>query len=107
MGSVQAMRDNLLVVPLLADSSFRFPVQEFWHNLEAGKVLSTQDSPLLDGVSLVEIVTAYKSVFKVIAVNFTEHGSETIQMAEISELAKRLRITNLQRSDSMGLATMS
>ncbi|CAK0845630.1 unnamed protein product [Prorocentrum cordatum] len=108
--SVHAVRHNLTVTPLLADGAFRFPDQEFWHNLEAGRVFSTEDSPLLDGVSLHEVATAYKAIFKIIAVKFTENGSEAIQVAEINELAKRIKVSDaskLRRGASAGIATMN
>jgi len=89
--AVYAMREGMEVLLLLADEGFLFPNQEFWAKLESGGVISVQDHPLLAGASVQDVMDAYKAMFKIIAVKFTEHGSESIQGAEISALAKRLK----------------
>lgn len=98
--AVHAMREDKEVVPLLADEGFQFPSQEFWNKMTSGGVVSVQDHPLLADASIQEVVDAYKAIFKIIAVKFTEHGSESIQGAEISELARRLKSTTMRRRNS-------
>jgi hypothetical protein len=106
--AVHAMREDKEVVPLLADEGFQFPNQEFWKKMKAGGVISVEDHPLLAGASIQDVVDAYKALFKIIAVKFTEHGSERIQGAEISELAKRLKANTMRkRISGRGLASLA
>eukprot|EP00927_Polykrikos_kofoidii_P064635 TRINITY_DN6005_c0_g2_i3.p1 TRINITY_DN6005_c0_g2~~TRINITY_DN6005_c0_g2_i3.p1 ORF type:complete len:1600 (+),score=217.88 TRINITY_DN6005_c0_g2_i3:684-4802(+) len=77
-------------IPVVADSSFGFPGAEFWANLAIGRVIHPEEPEIAD-VSLEDITFSYRMLLSVIAMKFTEFGSEIIQKAEICQISRRLR----------------
>mmetsp|Transcript_13467 Transcript_13467/g.29647 ORF Transcript_13467/g.29647 Transcript_13467/m.29647 type:complete len:770 (+) Transcript_13467:1-2310(+) len=78
------------LVPIRADEFFVYPDPGFWENLAEGKVF--------EGQTLAEMETdfdgvraAYAKLFNVLALKFSQHGSEHIQNTEIAMIGARLQ----------------
>eukprot|EP00929_Paragymnodinium_shiwhaense_P070046 TRINITY_DN3541_c0_g2_i1.p1 TRINITY_DN3541_c0_g2~~TRINITY_DN3541_c0_g2_i1.p1 ORF type:complete len:1862 (-),score=327.36 TRINITY_DN3541_c0_g2_i1:181-5766(-) len=78
------------ILPLVADCGFGFPAGDYWEQLLAGKVLDP-DHPDLQPHKLSDVAVAYRLTLGVIAMKFTEYGSDIIQKAEIAQIARRLQ----------------
>jgi len=84
----QQSRDGL--IPIRADEFFVYPDPGFWENLAEGKVFDGQTLAGMD-TDFEGVRAAYAKLFNVLALKFSQHGSESIQKTEIAMISARLQ----------------
>lgn len=87
------------VLPLNFDPAFTFPSTDWYESLVGGQLIPEADPGLL-GLPLEAVADSYKRLFTALSLRFTPHGSETVQKAEISEIAVRMLLTRVASSRS-------
>eukprot|EP00435_Cladocopium_sp_Y103_P005389 s2299_g1.t2 len=78
------------LVPIRADEFFVYPDPGFWENLAEGKVFEGQTLAEME-TDFEGVRAAYAKLFNVLALKFSQHGSEHIQKTEIAMIGARLK----------------
>jgi len=91
---VTAVKHNALFVPVEIQrpgSQYKYPDEEFYKTLVDGNYLPQASVDLLasEGVSLKEVESSIRQVFRKIALPFSPHKTKAIREAEVSNILKR------------------
>jgi len=94
---VTAIRSGIRVVPVQVTkpgADFVFPGEKFYTRLAEGKVLTSDGSQILSdsGVSLLEVESALREVFRHIAIPYSPQRPNEIRQAELKALLKRCHL---------------
>ena len=87
---VEASNEGLGLVPITADPGFEFPNLDFYQDLLLGQVLH-EPEPGQECPSLDRLCETYKQMFASLSCRFTPHGSERLQLTEVSEMLPHFR----------------
>eukprot|EP00411_Alexandrium_monilatum_P007485 CAMPEP_0175288512 /NCGR_PEP_ID=MMETSP0093-20121207/54847_1 /TAXON_ID=311494 /ORGANISM="Alexandrium monilatum, Strain CCMP3105" /LENGTH=102 /DNA_ID=CAMNT_0016584071 /DNA_START=80 /DNA_END=385 /DNA_ORIENTATION=+ len=84
----------LLVEVIKPGNTFIFPDEDFYSRLLRGDYLKPQDMAVLDdcSITLAEVETALRKVFKRIAVPYSPHRPQNIRHAELQSLMTMVKI---------------
>lgn len=90
---VSLLRNGMAPVPLVTDTGFVFPDARFWEDFEARKVFGREQPGYdqIDQVGFGEVGRAYRSLFSILLVRFSAHGSKGVIDTEVAELVARIR----------------
>lgn len=77
----------------MADTGFVFPDERFWEDFKARKVLGREQPGYdrIEQIGLGEVGRAYRSLFGILALRFSTHGSKGIIETEVAEMVPRFR----------------
>jgi len=84
----ESCREGL--VPIRADEFFVYPDPGFWENLAEGRVFEGQTLAEMD-TDFEGVRAAFAKLFNVLALKFSQHGSEHIQRTEVAMIGARLK----------------
>lgn len=108
---VTAVKFEVAIVPVeiqRPDLKFIYPDEDYYKQLLNGQELDESAAQLLEeeGVSMEELCSSVRQVFKRIALPFSPHKTATIRKAELQDILKRCRIKRPRASLASDPSTM-
>jgi len=84
-----AVEKDMEMVPVMASKEFAIPNSEFYTNIQSGKIVFLNAEQ--EGLNGTQIVSLYKRLFNVLALDFSPMGSSAVLITQITALSKRFR----------------